>query len=183
MHLPLHKTSRAATLWRHRLAACLLALPLVAAAQLVDQPEWSESKVPPAPRFDLGRLLPIEVGGRFALDFSIDPATIVVTPDGVVRYVVVARSARGAMNAFYEGIRCSSAEMKTYARYTDGAWHNVEKPEWQAIKLMSSPHTRAIAVQAVCEGRAPRLTAAEIVRQFDQIGPNESSGGEIGRPI
>ncbi|MEO7242890.1 MAG: CNP1-like family protein [Variovorax sp.] len=181
--MPIPESLRRTTLWRRRLAACLLALPLAAAAQLADQPDWSESKVPPAPKFDQKRLLPIEVGGRFALDFGIDPQTVVVTPDGVVRYVVVASSSRGALNAFYEGIRCGSAQMKTYARFTDGAWHNAEKPEWEPIKLMSSGHTRAIAVQAVCEGRAPRLTTAEIIDQLRQTRPNESSGGLYGRPL
>ncbi len=34
----------------------------------------------------------------------------------------------GAINAFYDGIRCATGEAKTYARFTNGAWDLTPAP-------------------------------------------------------
>lgn len=102
------------------------------------------------------------------LKYGVDTGTIAITGDGVVRYVVVASSPSGAVNAFYEGVRCSTAEMKTYARSTGGEWHVVSAPEWKPIKDMISLHTDAAAQQGLCRGRAPRASVKDIVMQFKQ---------------
>lgn len=125
-------------------------------AQLVpDDPDWEESTVPSAPAFKTDALLSIDMPPHLSLRFGVDPATVTVTKDGIVRYVVVARSSTGAINAFYEGIRCAKGEFKTYARYnTSGQWNVVSRPAWKPLDdSASSRHTRALAFQAVCEGR------------------------------
>ena len=38
----------------------------------------------------------------------------------MVRYVVVATSDSGAVNAIYEGIRCDTGRFKVYARHNGG---------------------------------------------------------------
>ena len=100
------------------------------------------------------------------LRYGVDPATIVITGDGVVRYVIVASSPSGTVNAFYEGVRCATAEMKTYARFTGSEWHTVSAPEWKPVKNMISLHTAAVAQQGLCRGRAPRASVSDIVMQL-----------------
>ena len=53
--------------------------------------------------------------------------------DGVVRYVLVARSSQGAENVSFEGIRCSTSEVRIYATGThEGTWTRSAGP-WREI--------------------------------------------------
>ena len=135
-------------------------------AQLTDDPEWQESQVPPPPAFDLKRLLPIEMPPYMSLKFGVDPATLAITPDGIVRYVVVATSNSGAVNAYYEGVRCTTDEVKVYARSSGGAWEMVSSPEWKRISDLNSRYTKALAFQSVCRGRAPRASTGDMLREL-----------------
>lgn len=138
----------------------------LAGAQLTDNPDWKETDAPPPPAFDIKRLLPIEMPPYMNLKFGVDPATLAVTGDGVVRYVVVAISASGAVNAFYEGVRCATDEVKVYARHNSGAWHAVESSEWKRIDNLNSRYTRELAKQGLCRGRAPRASTGDMVREL-----------------
>ena len=129
--------------------------------------EWEETATPPPPAFSESRLLPIEMPPYMSLKFGIDPQTIAITGDGIVRYVVVAQNrSGGATNAFYEGIRCSTAEMKSYARYNNGTWQDVAKPEWKKLGDMNSSYTRKLATQALCRGNAPRPSVGDMVQNI-----------------
>lgn len=60
----------------------------------------------------------VEVSGSSAYrnyQYLIDVESVQVGADGVVRYSLVIRSSSGSDNAFFEGIRCISNEIKTYA--------------------------------------------------------------------
>ncbi len=104
--------------------ALLACVACGAFAQLVEQdPDWKEAQVPPPPAIRTSGLLALDMGRSTALKFGVDPASLVISKDGVVRYVMVASSASGATNAMYEGIRCATGELKTYARATTtGKW-------------------------------------------------------------
>lgn len=138
-------------------------------AQLVTiDPDWSESAVPPPPNYEVTRLLSFDVPGASTLKYGIDPNTITITAEGLVRYVVVASSASGAVNAMYEAIRCSTGEYKTYARRTvDAEWKSLAEPTWRSMQ--ESQHVRyafRLAQQGVCTGRAPASSVAAIVRNL-----------------
>lgn len=150
------------------LACICLGLAGTAFAQMAENPDWEESEAPPPPAYQESRLIDIEMPPYVNLRFSIDPGTITITGDGVVRYVVVARSRRqgDATNAFYEGIRCATGEIKTYARSNAGAWDLVENAEWKRIRDMKSSYAQAISSQAVCRGRAPRASVGDMVDQL-----------------
>ncbi|MDD2816535.1 MAG: CNP1-like family protein [Thiotrichaceae bacterium] len=47
--------------------------------------------------------------------FELDTQNLSIGKDGIVRYSVVITAATGLPNVFYEGIRCATAEYKTYA--------------------------------------------------------------------
>lgn len=47
--------------------------------------------------------------------FFIDEKSLTVGSDGVVRYSIVIRSASGSDNVMYDGLRCSTNQLKNYA--------------------------------------------------------------------
>lgn len=143
-----------------------LVLAQAASAQIFENPDWKESPVPPAPEFDQRRMLEIDMPRMYNLKYGIDPKTLVITDDGVVRYVAIAKSTGpgGALNAFYDGLRCATGEIKTYARYSGDAWHNVENPEWQPLGQAKTRYSLALARQAICRSGAPRGTTDEMVQ-------------------
>lgn len=132
------------------LSMTLLALGASAEEDKLDR---NESAAPPAPAFNKDRLLPIDMPHYVTLQFGVDPVTLVITPEGIVRYVVVASNAGGSISAMYEGIRCSTGEVKTYARFaSSGKWAPVQDPQWRGLNdNLPSKHALALANQGVCE--------------------------------
>ena len=146
------------------LLACASA---VQAAMPTIDPDWKETDAPTAPAFSTSQLLPIEMPSYVSLKFGVDPATLSITPDGIVRYVMVATNAGGSVNAMYEGIRCATGEVKTYARANaSGAWSYVKEPVWRNLTdNMPSKHAMALARQGACDGRsAAASSTADIVK-------------------
>jgi len=132
-----------------------------------EAPEWKEAEVPPPPQFEVGRLMALEMPPYMSLKFGVDPKTITIAPDGVVRYVVVAyRDGSDTVNAFYEGVRCSSEEYKTYARYTGSGWSTVPASEWKRIDDRNSIYTAELARQSLCQGHAPRGSVNDMLREL-----------------
>lgn len=154
---------------RKWLAAGLAAASISATAQLsAPDPDWKEQDAPPPPAFAVDRLVPFDVSVGSALRFGVDPATIQIGRDGVVRYVIVARSASGTVNAMYEGIRCSTGEMRTYARHNaDSGWTRADSSDWRSMwGSAPSRHTLMFARQGGCMGNAPPRSVDEIVRSL-----------------
>jgi hypothetical protein len=154
---------------REWLTAGLAAASFAAVAQLSPpDPDWKEMEAPPPPAFELSRLVPFDVSIHSALQFGVDPATITIGPDGVVRYVIVARSSSGTVNAMYEGMRCNTGEVRTYARYNaSGGWGRATGNEWRT--MFGNPatrHTLMFAKQGGCTGNAAPRSVDEIVRSL-----------------
>ena len=144
---------------------CWLGLVLVAlssSAQVDTDPDWKETDAPPPPSFNKDKLIPIEMPKYVSLRFGVDPATLTLTADGIVRYVVVAINAGGSINAMYEGIRCATGEVKTYARQnSSGQWSLVSEPQWKWLNdKLPSKHAMAIASQGVCD--SPSTSASSV---------------------
>jgi CNP1-like family len=112
----------------------------LATAQLaVTDPDWKEDSAPTVPAFE------------------------------IKRYVVVAQSPSGVVNAMYEAIRCGTGEWKTYARYNqDSGWTNASEPKWQPLRGGPSPHAARLASQGVCTGNAAAGSVREIVQNVRQ---------------
>lgn len=151
-------------------AALLLGISCTswAAAPLEDPEEWKEDNVSAPPAFDLAKLITFEVSLNSQLVYGVDPATIQISSkDSVVRYVIVASNASGARNVMYEGIRCSTGEFKTYARYSDGKWTNVSNPEWKSMfGNMPSKHPLRFARAGACDSAAPVQTVDLLVSRL-----------------
>jgi hypothetical protein len=153
------------------LAACLL-LAGNAWSQIADlDPDWKELEVAPPARFSVDRLVPLDMPRYVSVKVGVDPDSLSIGTDGVVRYVVVAVSQSGNVNAMFEGIWCLKGEVKTYARFgSDGKWKPVENAEWLPLNgNQRSMHALALARQGACDGRAATASSTTaIIRKLQQ---------------
>ena len=147
----------------------LLAGNLANAQLFTDPADWKESDVPPPPAYDMGKLLTFEVTRSSPLVYGVDPASVSISNnDGIVRYVVVATTPAGAKNVIYEGLRCSTGEVRTYARAKpDGSWVPLANSEWKSAYDISLPrHSLRFAKVAACQQAAPVSSVRELVRKL-----------------
>jgi len=118
-------------------------------------------------------LLEFRFNGAGEFGFFVDQTSLSVTSDGVVRYVLVARSPSGVENVSYEGLRCASFELRRYAvgqsdatwRGSPGSWRPVER-RWHRVL-----HREYFCPQAV-----PLNSSAESVRTLESGGHPFSRG-------
>lgn len=162
---------------RWLVGACFL-LSCSTFAQLRDaDPDWKESETPAPPAFRADRVIALDMPRHISVRVGVDPQTVRITDDGIVRYVVVAVSSGDSINASYEGIRCLTGEVKVYARFgSNSAWRAVPNPEWKPLNgNQPSPHALAFARQGACDGRAATAgTVADIVGRL-----KTPSGGQF----
>ncbi|HYW56351.1 MAG TPA: CNP1-like family protein [Polaromonas sp.] len=130
--------------------------------------DWKEVEAPPPPAFNVNKLLTFDVLKASSLTFGVDPASISIGEDEVVRYVIVATSPTGVRNVFYEGIRCATGEYKTYARQNnEGVWNKVSNPEWRSVfNNAGARHVLQFAKTAACDNTAPTRTVDEMVHNL-----------------
>ena len=134
-----------------------------------DDPDWKESETPPPPAFSAGKLIQFEVSPTSSLVYGVDPALIRISQrDGVVRYVVVASSAGGATNVMYEGLRCSTGQVKTYARHSEnGGWKSLERAEWTSLFGSAfHRHSLAFAKAGACDNKVVPDSVDALVRRL-----------------
>jgi CNP1-like family protein len=123
---------------------------VVAAATACSSPTWisdwereHESRLrPPEEAFALPAypaeqgLIEFFVAATSEFRFFIDQSSISVGKDGVVRYALVARSPAGADNVSFEGMRCTTGEVRLYALGRGGGWVR-RTGDWRAIQPRS----------------------------------------------
>jgi hypothetical protein len=152
-------------------AACSLS----AHAQLVDtDPDWKEAEAPPPPALRTEKLVPIDMGSS-VLRWGVDPASITIGNDRVVRYVVVARGQGGAVNALYEGLRCNTSEVKLYARHAGDKWVPASGADWKPLDIRDAAtrHSLAIARNGACIGHGTNRSPVEIARDLGRGADNK----------
>jgi hypothetical protein len=128
-----------------RLLLCFLALFLTAPAfaawgdfegDFDEEKPWKEieAQLPAYPKLE--EALPFFVSAATDNQFFIDPKSISVGSDDVVRYTLIAKSPSGVLNVSFEGMRCRGHEKKSYAfGRADGAWSRNKYAKWEAIKF------------------------------------------------
>lgn len=105
-------------------------------AQEAKQPASLPAEEQVAPPSQRGELIEFYVAATSNFRFFVDAASLSVDHEGIVRYVLVARSNAGAQNVSFEGMRCRTGEVRTYALGRDGAW--VGRPtDWRPIEPRS----------------------------------------------
>ena len=155
-----------------RVSALLLCLLTAGScwSQIVENdPDWKELEVPPPAKFNAQRMIPIDMPRYVSVKVGVDPDSLSIGADGIVRYVMIAQSSNGNINAMYEGIWCRKGEVKTYARLgSDGKWGPVDDAQWLSLNgNQRSMHALAFARQGACDGRAAAAnTPQEIIRNL-----------------
>ena len=152
------------------LAICLVFSSSGFAQLLATNPDWKESEAPAPAPLNLKGLVTFEVSNVSNLTWALDPTAVTVVGDGLVRYVAVARSQSGVLNALYEVINCSNGTLKTYARIvskeTDTPaknWTIVSDPQWKPLRDLPSKHALELAKQGLCTGDTAAQNVNEIV--------------------
>ena len=130
---------------RVRGALCAVALLIARAASAAFGPDydpeeekkgWQEIEVrmPPYPKTQ--DLVLVDAGSATSHKFYIDASSVSVGADGVTRYTAVVKTAGGATNVTFEGIRCQTREEKLYALgHNDGTWAPARNAKWQRVVL------------------------------------------------
>lgn len=152
--------------------AVVCMLPALAAAQGRDfesdydeaKKAWKEieAQIPPYPKQENLLLFETAPAGH---QFFIDAPSVSVGEDGVVRYTLFVKTAGGAVNVSFEGIRCETREQKYYAiGHPGGAWSKARDPAWRRIETKEfNRHHGVLYADYFCEGRSPVATARNAV--------------------
>ena len=126
--------------------------------------EWKEAELR-LPAYPASTdLIPLDVRSSTRVQFFIDPRSLSLAEDGVVRYALVARGAGGAENVSFEGIRCATAERKLYALGRGGEWVLSRNDSWYWIadNALNRQHA-VLAKEYFCPPGAVRPSLPEIL--------------------
>jgi len=97
---------------------------------------------------------PFFVSAAASNRFLIDPGSIAVGGDGVVRYVLLVETPGGARNMTYEGMRCQTREKRIYASARrDGSWSRSRNEAWEKIRdIAPNRQHAALFLDYFCPG-------------------------------
>ncbi|MCC8393925.1 CNP1-like family protein [Paraburkholderia sp. MMS20-SJTR3] len=131
---------------------------------------WVENKVDTLPTLPTdANLLPFEVSGNTPLHFAIDPKSLSVGDDGVVRYTVVVTSPGGARNVSYQGIRCDTYEWRQYAALNadHDDWDRTVANDFSRIENGAlNAYQAALYQDYMCANKIPLGSAKQIVHNI-----------------
>ena len=124
-----------------------------------DEKKWVEAatSLPAYPSEE--NLIEFDAGAATRNRYYIDATAVSVGGDGVVRYTIVVKTAGGATNVSYEGIRCATGERKLFAfGRNDGTWAP-SHASWQAIRPGS--YQAVLSREYFCPNRVAIFRAEE----------------------
>lgn len=173
-----------------KLSLFLFLLPLAAHALEIEKTDWGkfeydfedkpwvemEAQLPPAPKPE--NLLPFFVSAATENRFFIDGTSLSRGEDGVLRYTLVIKSSGGATNVSYEGMRCSSRELKRYAfGRNDGTWGKARNTKWEPIGYQEiNRQHHMLYDDFLCPRGIAVKTAKEAVDALKKGSHSEASG-------
>ncbi len=137
-----------------------------------DKKPWKEieAKIPPYPKDT--DLVQFDAGAATPHRFFLDASSIVIGDDQVVRYTLVVKTAGGATNVTFEGIRCQARELKVYALgHPKESWARARNPQWRYIQYREvNRHHGALFADYLCAGagseRWPLASVKEMVQRL-----------------
>jgi hypothetical protein len=112
---------------------------------------WQERAVEIPQGFDPDDLQTFTLRGRQdRFEYAIERSSLQVEQDGVIRFLLVIRSAQGAVNSSYEGLRCGHRLVKVYAYGSGSGLIPLTTPEWQEIPKESSGYQAILYDDLLC---------------------------------
>jgi hypothetical protein len=141
--------------------------------------EWKEIEER-LPRVPVGKeLVRLNMGPLSDHHFYVDPPSVSVGLDGVVRYTAVIKTQGGALNVTFEGMRCETRELKIYAiGQRDGKWTRARNTDWQRIERHSKPYHFTLYREYFCPSVAiptPAKRALEALRRGVGLGASTAT--------
>ena len=140
-------------------------------------------QLPAAPKVDA--LIAFDPQRPTSMKYFVDPASVTVGTDSIVRFTLVVRGDGAVMNVSYEGIRCKTRERKTFAYgRADGSWNQPRNPQW--AKIGGSPATGpsfALYEDYFCPGRGIIASGTEAVEALRMGGHPRAEDMLTGRSI
>lgn len=116
--------------------------------------EWEEQGIALPDYPDTGSRDMIEVSlsvHRFPFQLFIDPASVSIGEDRVVRYTAILKSRSGATNVFYEGLRCSTGQYRRYAYGSQNEFRLSGNSRWKYIGNDGSDrYMKALSTDFIC---------------------------------
>ncbi len=134
-----------------------------------------ETALPALPRDE--DLIPFSVNDSANFRFAVDPKSISVGGDNVVRYTVVITSDGGGRNVSYEGMRCDAFERRIYATLPKGApaWvpnMGEDRDLWQRMQTRArNPYAATLAKDYFCDGRTVAGKPEKLIRDLKAYAP------------
>jgi len=110
--------------------------------------KWKEDAfvMPPYPTAD--DLIEVDLSlPEFAFTLFIDPKSLSVGKDRVIRYTAVLRSRNGVENVSYEGILCNHSQVRRYAYGSGGRFRPVRNRDWRFIRKDGQDRFRMALVE------------------------------------
>ncbi|MFM9878967.1 MAG: CNP1-like family protein [Burkholderiaceae bacterium] len=135
-------------------------------AQVLGSEELApELTTPPPPSFSTEKLIFLGYRTNSSLRIGVDPDTLSIGKDDIVRYVVVSLKPSGPPSAQYEGIRCRSAETKVYGRFNeDSGWSLVQDPPWRSLfDPVPSRHALLLARGGICASASANTSVRRMI--------------------
>lgn len=135
-----------------------------------EEPEWEEAAEVTPPTFPADAdLVPIYVSAVQTNQYLIDAKSLSMGANQVVRYTLVVRTAGGAVNISFEGMRCESREWKTYAvghkaaeAGQSGTWSKARRSEWRPVENKpTNRHHAALSKDYFCPNGSSLRNADE----------------------
>lgn len=157
------------------LIAVLLAIPVAADSLDNDFEEkpWTEIEIqlPSFPQKD--DLVSFKVGAVNNVQFQIDSKSLSVGVDSVIRYTLIVVSPSGAENISYEGMRCATAERRSYAfGHSDQTWSKARSNQWARIQGTSNNLYVDLYSNYFCTVGAPALRNPDDILRVLRKGGN-----------
>jgi hypothetical protein len=152
-----------------RAGLALLLLACAAASLAQEKSDWereneerlrqSDEQYVAPPALERARLIELRLDIASGFRYYVDPGTVSVGPDRIVRYVMVARSGSAADNVTFEGLRCSG-EYRVYAvGHADGSWGGRAGP-WRPVPRDSRVGQYALLKNYFCPARGEAVASA-----------------------
>lgn len=114
--------------------------------------KWEEAEVrlPAAPGKE--GLLGFYVSATTDNKFFVDPTSIAIGGDGVVRFTLVIVTEGGGRNVSFEGMRCETRERRAYAfGHPDGTWAKSRSSQWERVReAVNNRHYAALFQEYFC---------------------------------
>ena len=132
--------------------------------------EWKELGTTP-PAYPVPAALVKFPTSWTAHEVLIDSVSLNIAADTVVRYTLVIKTAGGAENVTYEGIRCETGQRRVYAYgRRDGTWAVARNADWQPIvDTRANRHYFEFWRDLFCDGKATE-TRTSILRDLPRGG-------------